>query len=290
MRTDDPQSTTDDSSEAFISQDIVERMLAGQLRDNITPLSIEIDCTALRKWAQEQAQERFRHQNLIKELRLWAPLISRRPVNRLWLNDPFLIMDAPSLTELVYGLGQNLKLMQGRHIEHMVTLGETEFTRQNIALLRGLEFNHIQIRVNADAVCIRTLQNLVQTLADFKFSFISIHLGITSALTDSSLIIMELLSFIAPATLTLSQASNQPIDFRSVESLVPMLMQFGYFFQAPDTLMKFQSPLHNRPRDCLRLGPASVSVLGRLSVHNSPNARHYLGCLAQGQLPVATCR
>ena len=159
MKPDDPQTQNSTCNEPHIPHEIVLELLNCQLRNNISPLSLEIDCASLRAWSEEHTQERFRYQNLLRELRAWNKYLGRRPVNRVWINEPFVLLDAPGLTELVHAVAQNLKLIKGRHVEYSATLNLTDFSRQNIALLKGLEFNHIQIRV-PDRFELHHLQNI----------------------------------------------------------------------------------------------------------------------------------
>lgn len=285
MQSDDPQNVMAASGEASLPYAIVETLLHDRLRNSIAPISLEVDCLALKNWSRGTSHERFRHQHLIRELRLWSSFLLHRPVSRLWLNDPFAIMDAPSLTELVYAIGQNLKLLQGHHVEHTITLASEAITRQNIALLRGLEFNHIQVKLHGD--CNREkIQHLQQLLMEFKFSFISFELEVQKDASLDALRIMELLSFLAPATLVLN---SEGLELSGIEHLAPMLMQFGYYFQAPNLILKFHSPLYNRPADYIGLGPASKSRLAGLCISNLSQPATYLAHLKENRLPIARC-
>ena len=69
MKPDDPQTQNSTCNEPHIPQEIVLELLNCQLRNNISPLSLEIDCASLRAWSEEHTQERFRYQNLLRELR-----------------------------------------------------------------------------------------------------------------------------------------------------------------------------------------------------------------------------
>lgn len=274
--------------EPHLPQEVVLELLNCQLRNNIAPLSVEVDCAAMRVWG-EQAQERFRHQNFIRELRAWNKYLGRRPVSRVWINEPFSLMDAPSLTELVHAIGQNLKLIKGRHVEHVVTLSLADFSRQNVALLKGLEFNHVQIRVPA-GFDLQQLQKLKQMLGEFKFSFISLQLDFGSDQADFTLQLMELLSFLEPATVSFRSELQSPLKGVSGEGLTAMLMQFGYFLQEPATILQFYSPLHGRPADSLRLGPGAASRFGHLRTLNFATPGGYHNRVQTSGLPVATCR
>lgn len=289
MKTDDPHKLNAACDEPHLPQDVVLELLSCQLRNSIAPLAVEIDCTTMRAWGEQQAQERFRYQNLVRELRAWNKYLGRRPVSRIWINEPFCLMDAPSLTELVHALAQNLKLIKGRHVEHAVTLNLTDFTRENIALLKGLDFNHVLIRVPAGFE-LQQLQQLKQMLQEFKFSFISLQLDFDSQQMDFTLQLMELLSFLEPATVSFQQKLENPLKCITGEGLTALLMQFGYFFQEPATILKFYSPLHARPADCVRLGPGAASRFGKLRTLNFSTPTGYHERIQTSGLPVATCR
>lgn len=277
------------ADEPHIPQEVVLELLHCQLRNNIAPLALEIDCAAMRAWGEEHLKERFRYQNLVRELRAWNKYLSRRPVSRVWLNEPFCLMDAPSLTELIHAVAQNLKLMKGHHVEHAVTLCLNDFSRENIALLKGLEFNHIQMRVPAN-FDLPQLQQLKQLLTEFKFTYISLQLDFDSSSGDFNLQLMELLSFIAPSTLTFSPLLQEPLKRVVSEGFTSLLMQFGYFLQEPSTILRFYSPLHGRPADYLRLGPGAACRFGHLRTLNFATPVGYSNRVQTSGLPVATCR
>ncbi len=285
MHQDDPHNLLISNTEASLAPEIVERLLSDRLRDTISPLSLEIDCAALKNWSLDQAHERFRHQNLIKELRLWSNYLHRRPVNRLWINDPFTLMDAPNLTELIYAIGQNMRLRQGHHIEHTISMSCHALTRQNVALLRGLEFNHIQVKLLPDCT-LEQMQELKALLVEFKFTFISFEIDVNKDPSLDALRIMEILSFLTPDTLYLHPSQ---LDINGIEHLTPMLMQFGYYFQAPNLILKFHSPLHTRPGDCIRLGPGSSTSLNGLRITNLSSSEAYATHLKRDLLPIARC-
>lgn len=289
MKTDDPNIANSAGSEPHIPHEIVLELLHCQLRNNIAPLGLEIDCANLRAWSEEHAEERFRYQNLVRELRAWNKYLGRRPVNRVWINEPFALMDAPSLTELVHAVAQNLKLTKGHHVEHAVTLTLADFSRQNIALFKGLEFNHIQIRV-PEEFDLQQLQNLKQLLREFKFPYVSLQLDFDSGSNDFMLRLMELLSFIEPSTVGFHPTLSAPFSRVNNEGLTALLMQFGYYMKEPATLLQFYSPLHGRPIDCVRLGPGAACRFGALRTLNFATPDSYQSRVQTSGLPVATCR
>lgn len=283
MQTDDPHNVSSSTKEPSLAYKDVEHVLRARLRDSIAPLSLEVDCLALKKWAKVKTQERFRHHALIKELRLWSKHLQRKPVNRIWLNSPLSIMDAPSLTELVYGIGHNLKLQHSHHVEHAITLDCKAINRQNIALLRGLEFNHIQINLTRDCD-LEEAQRIHRSLEEFKFSFISFELEVNQDPSADAMRIMEHLSFLSPTALRLYPT---PLDLSNLDKLTPALMQFGYYFQAPNIILKFHSPLHTPPADCVRLGPQTYSQLCGLEFTHLASPDHYQNYLDNDLLPIS---
>ncbi|MCR6653855.1 MAG: hypothetical protein NVV73_21245 [Cellvibrionaceae bacterium] len=165
----------------------------------------------------------------------------------------------------------------------------TDFTRQNLALLKGLDFNHILMRVPAGFE-LAHLQQLKQLLAEFKFPYVSLQLDFSSSQPDFTLQLMELLSFLSPATVGFHKSLQDPLKGISGEGLTAMLMQFGYFLQEPATILQFYSPLHARPADCVRLGPGAASQFGALRTLNFSAPESYQNRVQTSGLPVATCR
>lgn len=289
MKSDDPNMLNAVHEEPHLPQEVVLELLHCQLRNNIAPLALEIDCAAMRTWGEEQMLERFRYQNLVRELRAWNHYLNRRPISRILINEPFCLMDAPSLTELTHAIGQNLKLISGNHVEHTATLAIADITRQNIALLKGLGFNHIEIRVPVD-FDIQQLRQVKQTLLEFKIAYVSLQLDFGSERDAFSMQLMELLSFVEPATLAFHRSIKDPLARIAGEGLTALLMQFGYFLHEDNTIMRFNSPLRSRPTDCVRLGPGAASRFGAMRTVNFATAPAYHARVQTNGLPVATCR
>lgn len=262
--------------------DQVTQVLGTRLRDSIAPFALEIDCVALRAWAKKAAQKRFRHSVLIKELKLWAALLKHHPISRVWINDPFAIMDAPSLTELVYAVGHHLKIHKAHHVEHAVSLPQLSINPQNIALLRGLEFNHIQVSLGEN-YDIDALVRLKRLLDEFKFEHISFELPAGLDPGIDTMQIMECLSFLSPSSLVLPP---QHLEIEHLQHFVQVLMQFGYSLQAPHNIVQFRSPLYARPDHVLRLGPEAKSLLNGLSISNLKHPEHYEHSLVAEKLPI----
>lgn len=271
-------------NEPHIAQEVVLELLHCQMRNSIAPLGLEIDCGGLRLWGEQQGWPRFRHQLLIRELKNWNPYLCRRPVNRFYLHEPFAILDAPGLTEFVHAASQNLKLSQGRHTEYLATLEERDVTSENIALLKGLQFNHIRILVYPD-YDIEQLGLLQQQIRDFKIPHISFALAFGLEDRDCNLHLLQILSFLEPETLSL-----QPGSSSSISGLPALLMQFGYYLRDDNTIIRTKSPLHNISLDCLRLGPGSNSQFGALRTTNFSHPDAYQERLGKCGLPIATCR
>ena len=288
MQIDDTNKIANENGESHIPQDIVEQLLMDKLRNNIAPYALEIDCPALLQWTSAYDQSRFRHQNLIKELRAWSPFLARKPITRTYVNEPFSLMDAPSLTELILSIGQHLKLLHGHHSEHAVTLRQENLTRQNLALLQGLEFNHIQLLINQD-FDLQELRVHKEMLRDFKFEHFSLQLEFGSSSLDFLMHLMELLSFIARASVCFSQHIGSPLQHVERDGLTALLMQFGYYLKGNGTLLQFNSPLHKRPKDFVRLGPGSDNQFSSLRLVNFSDADAYQRRLDQLHLPIATC-
>lgn len=270
--------------EPHISHEVILELLHCQIRNSIAPLGLEIDCAHLRLWGEQQGWPRFRHQLLIRELKNWNQYLCRRPVNRFYLHQPFAILDAPNLTELVYSASQNLKLNQGKHTEYLATLNESDVTSENIALLKGLQFNHIRLLVPLD-YDIEQLSLLQQQIRDYKISHISFALTFSLQERDCNLHLLQLLSFLEPETLQLQPGSSEAIP-----GLPALLMQFGYYLRDATTIIRTKSPLHTSPIDCLRLGPGSCSRFGALRTTNFHHPDAYQERLSKCGLPIATCR
>lgn len=266
----------------------IERLLQQKLRSNIAPFGLELDCNALLGWARQWDEPGFRHQNLVRELRVWSGLLARKPLARTYFSDPFQLLDAPALTEVVYAIGQNLKLLNGHHVEHGVTLNHHDLTRQNLGLLKGLDFNHICLKISDD-FDLQELQVHRQMLADFRFAHFSLELDFDAAEPDFLLHLMELLSFIEPASVCFGTGMRAPFAKVDRDGLTTLLMQFGYFLADSGSLLRHGSPLHKRPRDTLCLGPGAGSRFAALQVTNLAAPDQFGARLDAAQLPAATC-
>lgn len=288
MQNNDSNILPAEQSESHMPLDAVERALQRRLRDNIAPLGLEIDCPKLLAWAQHWHEPGFRYQNLVRELRVWSVYLRRRPLARTYFNDPFKLMDAPGLTELVYAIGQTLRLLHGHHVEHCAKLTSTDLTRQNLGLLKGLEFNHICLAVDDD-LDLQELQVHRQMLEDFKFKYFSLEFTFDYDDGDFLLHLMELLSYIEPASLRFAGAEPTPLADLDRNGLDKLLMQFGYFLSGHNTLLKVNTPLHKRPRDTLRLGPGERSRFATAQASNFTAPIQYGERLDKNLLPVATC-
>lgn len=289
MPTDDLTHSAEPSAGPPMPHETVSDLLRRQLRNTIAPLGLDIDCAALAQWGKNAGLARFRHQNLVSELKCWSPYVNRRPISNIHLNEPFALLDAANLTELAHAIGQNLALMQGHHVQHTVTLRERDISRPNIALLKGLNFNHIRARVEKP-IELQRLQVLKQSLDEFKFDFISLVIPVEASGNDLALHLMEMLSFFAPETLLLECPDDAKALNANLQDMAAMLMQFGYYFQPPAHIVKVRSPLHSRPQDCLRLGPGAQCSLGSMRTSNVVAGEAYQRCLDKLQLPIATCR
>lgn len=288
MRTDDTSIATSDNDEPHLALDVIERLLRQKLRNNIAPYALEVDAPLLLQWSAQWDEPPFRHQNLVRELRVWSEFLARKPLVRTFFNEPFRLMDAAGLTELVYAIGENFKLLHGHYMEHGVTLSHSDLTHQNLALLKGLEFNHVCLKISQD-FDLQELQVHRHMLDDFKFRHVSLELNFDSAGFDFLLHLMELLSFIKPASVHFASVASSPFQHVDREGLTSLLMQFGYFLSDSGTLLKFHSPLSKRPQDILRLGPACSSHLSNLRVTNFSTPLQYGARLDKKDLPVATC-
>ena len=207
MPNDDIHNLSHEHAEPHLPQEIVIELLHRQVRNNISPMSLEVDCQQLKQWAVENGNERFRHQNLIRELKTWSHFLSHRPFNRVSINEPFLLVDAPNFTEVVHSIGKNLKLLNAHNIEHAITLSTQYVTKDNIALIKGLKFNHMRIRVD-ESVSIDSLSKLAEMVREFNIPCVSVVMDIQSNTDDVPMLIMEVLSFIRPETLCFNERYN----------------------------------------------------------------------------------
>jgi hypothetical protein len=288
MRNKDNFTFHSDSSAPYVELDVVDRLLKQKLHNNIAPFGLEVDCGGLMEWAESFKQPRFRHQFLVRELRSWCNYLTRKPLTMTFFSEPFALMDAPSLTELVYAIGQNLKLLHGHHVEHGISLRAEDLTRQNLALLKGLEFNHICLKIGPD-FDLQELLKKQETLTDFRFAHFSLELDVDSENFDFLMHLMELLSFIEPATVRFNARSPSPLQQVDRVGMTAVLMQFGYFLNGSESVIKFNSVLSKKPRDVLRLGPGTQSQFDQLCITNLAQPRDYIERLENGRQPIAQC-
>ena len=265
-------------------QEGLEALVREEIKDCISPIALDIDCARLLTWAKHNDTGKFRFQYLVKELKAWGPLLIKRPVSQIWLRHPFKIMDAAGLTELMFAIGHNLKLVSGQHVEHLATLEAQQINRENIALLRGLTFNHINISI-PKGLALETTKQLSQRVKEFQIDQISFEVQFDPKEKKALNTLMDLLGYLKPETLNFSQPPHVLCAMTPREATA-ILMQMGYYLYSNQCLMRFKSPLHSRPLDTLRLGPGAKSGFGALQILNYQDPGPYLEHINKGALPM----
>lgn len=245
---------------------------------SIAPIGVELDLPGLRSGRQSVLS----HRHIIRELRLWSTQLTRRPITRLQLNEPFHSLDGPDLTELVYALAQSLKVSTAEQIEHTVTVRLRDITKPNIALLKGLKFNHIGIRV-ARTCHPEHLKAVIAKLQDFRISFISLLIKWPTDPVDLERSMTTYLDDLRPETLSLCGTPATAC----LESLNGLLLKHGYCWSAErHAIVRQKSGLHRPPSDYLRPGPGGVASFGNFTAYNYSNPDLYQSALLDARLPV----
>lgn len=288
MENDDFQALAKQLPDNNMPHELAENLLRRQISDNIAPISMELDCRHLTDWADKHDLGRFRHKYIIQELKSWSRLLSHRPIIRICIDDPFELIDAPNFTELVYAVGQHFKVLVGLHVEHAVTVDVSALTSENIALLKGLNFNHIRLRTDLP-LDTKQLKRAKQKVSDFKIDRFSLVVDGDTDDDNLPMQLMECLSFVQPETLTLSRKQMASLQ-QQQQNLATVLMQFGYYLHQGQRIIKFRSPFAELPKDRLRLGPEASSQFGRLCATNISDPDGYFGHIHKAQLPIAHCR
>lgn len=244
---------------------------------NIAPLGVELNLPGLRL----NGQHGLNHHHLIRELRLWSPQLNRRPVTRIHLVDPFHDLDGPDLTELVYAVAQCLKVSTADKIEHAVSVRLRDITKPNIALLKGLKFNHIAIRV-AEKCHPDHLKAVIGKLEDFRIAFISLIIKWPADTLEQERALSTYLH-LQPETLTLCGARSPG----NVEYPEHLLLSRGYCWSADrQAIVRLRSPLIRPAADCLRPGPGGVTTFGHFAAQNHSHFELYQRALQEARLPV----
>lgn len=261
----------------------VDRVSFEQIRRSIVPISLNINCQAAQQNALSQCGSAFSYQYFLKELKLWSRYLKCRPVHRLWINDPFCIMDAPNLTELVHTIGQHFRLSRGNQKEYAAVLSCQSATREHIALLKGLEFNHIQLYLLPhcsleEAIALRNCIN------DFKFSYMSLRFDKLFVTQDTNLTRqIELIKTLSPDAIFLpSQPKSQPA---LAEHLLNALHPPSYELEWPSQLVRPSNRLPLCPQDIIAIGPGERSVIGRVPITNTLDYLEYSRRLHFNLLP-----
>ncbi len=256
--------------------------LAGLRRYNahsIAPLAVEINLPGLRA----NGQSDLNHHHVIRELRLWSTQLKRRPVTRIHLSDPFGNLDAPALTELVYALAQCLRVSTAEKFEHAVSVRLRDITKSNIALLKGLKFNHIAIRV-AEKGHPDHLKAVIGKLEDFRIAFVSLIIKWPTDRLEQEQALTTCLR-LKPETLTLCGTSSPG----SVEYPDDLLLSRGYYWSAErQAIVRLHSPLIRPAADCLKPGPGGIATFGHFAVQNYKHFAPYQAALQEARLPVET--
>ncbi len=271
-----------------LAPDELVELIHNQVSHSISPMAVDINCPQMLAWAKQCGTAKFRFQHLIKELKAWRPFFDKRPISLIWLHRPFKIMDAPGITELIFAIGHNLKLVSGQHVEHLVTLEADEITRENIALLRGLTFNHVNIAV-PQGFELAKLKQLINRIREFQIPYVSIEMTFDCTNDDALPSMMNLLRYIQPETLNFPKPPQILCNMPPQEA-TSVLMQMGYYAHSNQCLMRFRSPLHSRPKDVLHLGPGAESLFGNLHAFNASDPQTYFEQTQKTTLPVVSYR
>lgn len=273
------------NAEHHLSQSVVADLLHSQIRSSIAPIGLEIDCLALDAWAKFHGHTHFEHISLVHELKAWGPLCSARPLSQVWVNRPFTIMDAPGLTQLVYAIGQSFKVIRGHHVEHATSLSLDDIERANIALLKGLNFNHIQLICDSP-LSLAKIEACVTTIREFKFPWLSLMIHLPEHNDQGVDALMELLDLTQPQAVAFNRTPEMLIHLGS-DSVAELLNQYGYYLHNNHSLIRFHSTLHPKPTDVVRLGPGAYSHLAGIQAVNFDQPDAYFERVNHRQLPVA---
>lgn len=287
MRSDDaPPSSSDKADTPPTVHPAACGIIYQQSRQSIAPVSLQIDCPMILEHARRTQGALVNHRDLIKELQLWSPLLKRRPVNRLWINDPFVIMDPPNLTELIYAVGQNVRLCHGHHIEHTVVLCCESASRNNVALLKGLEFNHLQLSL-CPACTLEQAESLSRSVMGFKFPFISVTLPDLATINPSTIErFLAIIHTLQPGQIMFDEQHQSDVTFAALRGI---FAKDAYHNMTPGCLTRQNFTLPRTPPDQVSVGPGGVSLLGATTLVNTTHYQHYRTLLAHDALPITQC-
>ena len=280
-----PQSKLNPLTETCVSCDTVRASLRAEIRDTIAPMAVTIDYARIENWAKHNGLQLFNYPYLLKELKIWGPYFCHRPVSQLKLNVPFSLMDASGLTELTHCIGQGFNLHRGSHIEHAVSLRPQDVTRENIALLKGLYFNHLYLCCNTQ-LPLTTTMSLFKLIREFNFDFSSLMLQFQSSEPAELTHLCNLLERLQPHSICFINASKVQLNLH-LNSVKSLLNHYGYHPLTHSCVVRVRSVPKTKLNDVLSVGPMAQSCMGRLHITHLEHPSNYHLAIDNNWPPVA---
>ncbi len=262
---------------------------------------------------------------LLTEIRLYAEKYDRRPVTQLMWRNPYQITGGPEVTEILHYLSSRFCLNPATPHEYCAEIDLLTITEDQLALLRGLGFNQILLRLDAPMASSsredtrEKLRRRTQRLRDYRFVNIGVKLSYghsayglyhqrqlldtVIALQPDRIILGEISEdclwdtdntpLLPPATDTHSQFA---LLYHSLQNAGYRVIGNDCFVKPHDGLAVAQSKHRLRhtvlnyntsnASDLLGLGPGACSQLGRSYSHNASDFGDYALALQQELLPV----
>ena len=254
---------------------------------------------------------------LAREIRLKKDFLSsRQPVCSLRLKGfPLRQFNAEQLTELMFRLCCHFKVQEGERGERAISLSPEQCVSDTLALLKGLSFNNIQLRIDTSiAGPDRSLDPIRRAVhAIQEFSGFRISADIVFSADTSPLFLEKLVAFLSQAQVVEiafhrnMEGPASPGDHRictqTFNRIADVAGQYGYRLigdrcfkktDHPDFHLRDQGMLSYGPwgfystalSEWLALGVAAEGMMGGYLYHNAAEVNDYRGLIEEEKPPV----
>ena len=271
-------------SDQKISQNFIEQRLLPELRNNISPFGLEVDCLAIRRSSGKLGKIPLDHQNVVREMQVWSKYLRHRPISTILFKDPFVAFNASSLSQIVSSVGENFRLLNSRREEHAAVIQFQHVTEDRLALLKDLDFNHIKINLN-ETLRSESVVYVNRLLEEFQFPYISFVVQLDGNDVNYLAKFLTIFSEVQPETIIIDASSKNGLNGRDC-CFAELSTRLGYIALSSTTVVRYRSKLIGAPRDKLGLGPNACSRFGDCKITNFGSLFDYADSLKNASLPI----
>lgn len=229
------------------------------------PVSLIVDCA---RFSALQTPSKRPVDYLTSELKLWASVVGARPVESLFLQQPYVHLEPFELTRLLHEIACCFQVNRTGEKKYVVTSDTQQITSAHLALIKGLGFCCYQIIVPDHHLNnFEALTRKIKLIRDFNIPLVGLQFLHADCLSDICQSIKKL------------QASGGP-DYICLGSpweamhIVSATQNATVDFSHPDNI------------DVIELGPEGDSHIDDIHIQNYSAIERYKASLEVNRLPI----